>query len=71
MNVTPNLPNPHTNDEQPLSKPTARRAHCGAQRALGAVLLSARIAEEGHQPVAELFWHVAAEACTAAEASSR
>ena len=35
-----------------------RRAH----RALGVVLLRLRIAEQGHQPVAELFQHMAAEA---------
>ena len=34
-----------------------RRAH----RALGVVLLRLRIAEEGHQPVAELLQHMAAE----------
>jgi hypothetical protein len=37
----------------------------GVQRALGVVLLGARIAEQGHQPVADLFQHVAAEACYA------
>ena len=33
----------------------------GAHRALGVVLLRLRIAEQGHQPVAELLQHVAAE----------
>ena len=33
----------------------------GAHRALGVVLLRLRIAEEGHQPVAELLEHMAAE----------
>ena len=34
---------------------------CGAHRALGVVLLRVRIAEQRHQPVAELFQHVAAK----------
>jgi hypothetical protein len=33
----------------------------GAHRALGVVLLRVRIAEQRHQPVAELFQHMAAE----------
>ena len=33
----------------------------GAHRALGVVLLRLRIAEQGHQPVAELLQHMAAE----------
>ena len=33
----------------------------GAHRALGVVLLRLRVAEEGHQPVAELLQNMAAE----------